>query len=399
MILNYYNDLVFQPSELFLNKDFGQVATVLGRLYGQRVTHLICCNEPDPSLSRFMDNEVVQARKRLRFLPARLDVLKNRAVDRFLERRRGEFSLLVIFPFQPLSDLRVVRRFRALNPGARIVLKLDANRAYLDRLQQSYFAKPRSRIRQHAAYRRLLELADLVIHETRDAGELLRSGEFLGTRLPPGRFLNVYNGLSQRQVEAAGGRLDDDAPRGNVIVFSGRLGTLEKNVELIFRSDPVPPGWKLKFIGPIDDVFATVVARYRAADANFDAKYQFTGAIADKARYFRELSQGKILLLCSNKEGFPMVYAEAHYFGLYIVTTAVSGAAEATDDGRHGRIFPCNDPAALRDALHAVCNDPALEDARRAARKYGARHFLWEDSLRHPAIERLFKPTRREQGR
>ena len=63
MILNYYNDLLFTPSELFLNKDFGQVATVLGRLHNKSVKHLICCNKPNNNFRIFEGNEVVQIKK------------------------------------------------------------------------------------------------------------------------------------------------------------------------------------------------------------------------------------------------------------------------------------------------------------------------------------------------
>jgi len=250
MILNYYNDLVFRPSELFLNKDFGQVATVLGALHGQPVTHLICCNEPNGALTSFAGNQVVQAKKQLRFLPSRLDPLKNLEVYRFLSRHRRRFSHLVMFPFCPPADLAVARLFRALNPDAHVILKLDANRVYLERLQASYVARPHSRLRQHHSYRRLLELADLVVHETRDAGELLQRDRFLGTTLPAHKLLNVYNGVSRRQIVDTYGEFAVGAARDNVIIFSGRLGTPEKNVELIFRSDPVPKGWRLKFIGP-----------------------------------------------------------------------------------------------------------------------------------------------------
>lgn len=390
MILNYYNDLAFRPSELFLNKDFGQVATVLGALHERGVTHLICCNEPNEALRTFAGNGVVQAKKRLRFLPSKLDFLKNMAVYRFLFRHWGAFSVLVMFPFCPPSDLQAARLFRALNPGAKIILKLDANLAHLERLQASYAVAPRSRFRQHHYYRLLLDIADVVIYETRGVGHLLTQTPFLGPRAPA-KFVNVFNGLSDRQVRAILGGAPAMAHREQVIIVSGRLSSAQKNVELIFRSDPVPEGWRIKFIGSVDSTFRQVIEGYRQRDPNFDRKYEFVGEITDKRTYFCALSSGRILLLCSDWEGFPMVYAEAHYFGLYIVTTDVSGAAEATDDGRLGRIIARDDPAALRDALRAVCADTSLDVATVAASKYGNAHFVWESSLCRPELDRLFE--------
>jgi glycosyltransferase involved in cell wall biosynthesis len=393
LILNYYNDLVFQPSELFLHKDFGQVATVLGALHGQRVVHLICCNESNKDLSTFSGANVVQATKRFHLLPAKLDFLKNLAAYQFLLQHRGQFSCLVMFPFCPPSDLLIAKLFLALNPSAKIIVKLDANLAYLEQLQASYKASPLNCFRQHHYYRGILDIADVVIYETRKAGQLLGTGNFLGM-CQPSKFLNIFNGISRDQVAIA---LDTQSnelatTRSNIIVFSGRLGSPEKNVELIFKSDPVPEGWKLKFVGSLDKAFMAVIAHYRACDPKFDTKYEFTGEIRDKNSYFQELSAAKILLLCSNKEGFPMVYAEAHYFGLYIVTTDVSGSEEATDGGRIGTIIPRNDPIALREALHSVCSNANLDKLSEAGRAYGSRHFIWEQSLRNPIIDSLFAP-------
>jgi glycosyltransferase involved in cell wall biosynthesis len=392
MILNYYNDLVFQPSELFLSKDFGEVATVLGRLHGKSVVHLVCCNTVNPDLDRFDGNEVFQARKQLRFLPARVDFLKNLRACRFLWQRRGTFSVLVLFPFCPPSDYLIARLFLALNPKARVIMKLDANLAHLERMQSAHESSSMMPFRQHAFYRRLLRLADLVIYETRHVGRLLKERNFLGLGTPE-KFINVYNGVSARRIALTAA--PEGAPQvpDNVIVFSGRLSAPQKNVELIFRSDPVPRGWKIRFLGNVDAAFQEVIDSYRRNDERFDEKYVFAGQVTNKADYYRQLANGRVLLLCSDWEGFPMVYSEAHYFGLYIVTTDVSGAAEATDDGRLGTVIPTNEPAALRDALRRVCTELDLDTAIVAARDYGRRHFVWEDSLRAPAIERLFQAT------
>jgi glycosyltransferase involved in cell wall biosynthesis len=390
MILNYYNDLAFRPSELFLGKDFGEVATVLGDIHGQEVTHLICCNELNDGLVSFAGNKVTQAEKRLRFLPRKFDFLKNLAVYRFLWAMRGKFSVLVMFPFWPSSDLLVARLFKAFNPGAQIIVKLDANLAHLESLQKAYAERSFNPWRQHVFYGRILRLADLVIHETREVGRLLTTAGFLGLDAPR-KFLNIYNGVSAKRIASTGSRDPATTVRENVIIFSGRLSAPQKNVELIFRANPVPQGWKIRFLGRVDDAFRDIIESYRRSDFEFDLKYEFVGELNDKKTYYDELSKGKILLLCSIWEGFPMVYAEAHFFGLYIVTTDVSGAQEATDSGRFGSVVANNDPMALRAALYSACNDAHLDQAIALAAAYGKAHFVWEDSLRDEALERVFE--------
>jgi GalNAc-alpha-(1->4)-GalNAc-alpha-(1->3)-diNAcBac-PP-undecaprenol alpha-1,4-N-acetyl-D-galactosaminyltransferase len=389
MILNYYNDLVYKPSEIFLNKDFGMVATVLGSIHDKSVIHLICCNERNGLLCQFSGNFVFQAKKNLRFLSSRLDIFKNFSAYWFLLRNRKSFNVLVMFPFCPPSDFLIAKLFLAFNPGAKIVLKLDANLNNLLLLQASYKAAPHSRLRQHFYYRGLLEMADIVIYETVDVGRLFSNDCFLGVDLS-NKSLNIFNGLSENQVKNTVGVISPRNLRENVIIFSARLWAPEKNVELIFRSDPVPKGWKINFIGAMDKSFSRLIEKYRAKDPSFDEKYNFLGEIKDKKAYFHEISKGRVFLLCSNKEGFPLVYAEAHYFGLYIITTDVSGATEATCDGRYGKIIPVNDPVALRDVLLKVCNESFLSEVTRDAHNYGYGKFIWEHTLRAPEIEKIF---------
>ena len=318
MILNYYNDLLFTPSELFLNKDFGQVATVLGRLHNKSVKHLICCNKPNNNFRIFEGNEVVQIKKIFNFLPKKLDFIKNLFAYWFIVRNYKKFKVLVLFPFSPSSDFLLAKFFLAFNHDAKIIMKLDANLDNLNQLKNSYRLFPNSRIRQHYYYRRLLEMSSLIMYETSKVGYLLHDKNFLNLSLCS-KSINIFNGLSRVQLNKIDVNPVAPKMRENIIIFSGRLWAPEKNVELIFRADPVPVGWVLKFIGSIDDSFQEIIDKYRSIDPHFDKKYIFLGEISDRKLYFEELSKGKVLLLCSNKEGFPMVYAEAHYFHLFIV--------------------------------------------------------------------------------
>ena len=392
MILNYYNDLVFAPSELFLNKDFGQVATVLGAIHDRPVEHVIACNRPNVHLKAFNGAQVVQAEKNLKFLPRSLDFLKNIRVYTHILKQRRRYTAMVLFPFWPPSDYIAVAIFRFLNPNAKIILKLDANVDNVRRLDVSCRNARHNVLRQHFYYRKLLETADAVIYETRAVGQLLHQSRLLiGAHRK--KLVNVYNGISRQQALRYETRHVPNEYRDNIIIFSGRLSSAQKNVELIFQADPVPPGWKIRFIGAVDQAFRAVIDRYKRQDPQFEEKYEFIGEVTDKKEYFAEFSKGRILILSSAWEGFPMIFAEAHHFGLYIITTDVSGAAEATDEGRLGRIVPRNDPHALREAVRETCANPDLPRMVSAARPYGQRYFVWEDSLNLPILNQLFAPN------
>ena len=167
---------------------------------------------------------------------------------------------------------------------------------------------------------------------------------------------------------------------------------MAKNSELIFKAGPPPEGWTIEFVGEIDAAMVTLIERYRALDPAFDQHYRFYGAISDKRAYFDLLMQAKALMMNSRGgEGFSNVYAEAHFCRLFLVTSDVSGAVDATDNGRSGLIYRRDDTDALRRALAEI---PARVTAAYSApaSELHRLNFIWEYSLDRPEIRRLFRP-------
>ena len=390
-IVLYYNDLVFQPSESFLHKDFGQVPHVLAELHDAKLEYWIAATQPNPSLDRFLGHRVRQFAKSGPALPARFDVLRNHDLYRAIAREPA-FTHLVIFPFTPATDLAVARR--AKRRGVRIILKLDTNVDYLASLAASWQQHGhgwRRFLTQAYHYRELLRTADVVICETSACDAVLRDG-FLDLDLDA-KLVKTFSGLSQRWFDTLGlADVPDEARRASIIV-SGRISSAQKHSETIFAAGPPPPGWVIEFVGSVDADLERVIATYRATDPAFDDHYRFHGAITDKRAYFALLMQARALLLNSRGgEGFPNVFAEAHLCRLLIMTSDVSGADDATDGGKWGIIYAADDPAALRAALDSL---PAQADAQQkgGAPEAHRRRFIWEHSLNQPAIRHLFETS------
>lgn len=389
-IVLYYNDLKFEPSESFLFKDFGQVPFVLSQLHGTDLEYWIAALRLNPGFSEFRGARVRQFGKTWRRLPDRLDFLRNSALHHAIDRDQS-LTHFVLFPFTPLSDLLIARAVRKHRPGAKIILKLDANLSYLQEMAHEWarwHRNPLRIIRQCHHYRELLRLADVVLCETSECEQLLRD-RFLDLDLDD-KLVKTFSGLSKGWLEEIGVVDVPDEARRQAVIVSGRLSAHQKHTAMIFEAEPPPPGWMIEFIGEIDDDLANTIEAHRAACPGFDNHYRFHGMITDKRRYFELLMGARALLMNSRGgEGFPNVFAEAHYCRLSIISSDVSGADDATQGGRWGLLYPPEDIDALSIALQRLpaevernATDPALGAYRR--------RFVWEHSLDQPQISRLF---------
>ncbi len=73
-----------------------------------------------------------------------------------------------------------------------------------------------------------------------------------------------------------------------------------------------------------------------------------------------ELATSAIFVLASRWEGLPLSIIEAMRAGLPIVATDAGGVDELVDSGKNGYVVPIGAPAALRDALQTLVDDPEL---------------------------------------
>jgi glycosyltransferase involved in cell wall biosynthesis len=389
-IILYYNDLEFSPSDAFLTRDFGQVPFVLAERHGLDLEYWISAEHPNPAYDRFRGKPVRQYGKAMRGLPRRLDLLKNRRLYRDLAQTQG-LTHLVLFPFTPVTDLHVARVAKRRHPAAKVIVKLDTNADFLRSVEADWQRHGRRwtrRLRQSHHYRELLALADAIICETSVCEAILRA-DFLGLKLGH-KLAKTFSGVSETWLAALGVPDAPEAPRGNSIVVSGRLSIPVKYTSLIFEAGGPPPGWTIEFVGEIDEALQRTIDSYRAGDAGFDQRYRFHGVVTDKRAYYEILMRSRALLMNSRgPEGFPNVYADAHFSGLFIVTSDIASSIDATEDGRWGIIYKREDAAALRAALDAMPEQIAAFERDPAAAAH-RRAFIWEHSLDQPAIRNAF---------
>ena len=163
---------------------------------------------------------------------------------------------------------------------------------------------------------------------------------------------------------------EDGIPMGaidkeNVIITCGRLGSYQKNTEMLLKAlvNVDLKDWKVYLIGPMTGDFslATENRNFREYVKAFFEKYPhikekviFTGAIFDAHVLFEYFRKAKIFVLTSRYEGFGNVLAHARWNSDYIISTDVGGACDMTDNWKYGSKVEQDDAQGLALALNNV---------------------------------------------
>jgi glycosyltransferase involved in cell wall biosynthesis len=177
----------------------------------------------------------------------------------------------------------------------------------------------------------------------------------------------------------------DFSKKENVLLTVGRIGTDQKNNELLLEvfakiADKIPT-WSLRLVGGVEETFQAYIGNYFKKYPNLKDRVAFTGNISDRRQLMEEYKKAKIFALTSRWEGTPNVTAEALYGGCYMVISSIDAAADAVDGGRCGQIFTNGDQ--LSSLLIQICHQPELlEKGGHNAVEYAHRVFDFNNIIK-----------------
>jgi glycosyltransferase involved in cell wall biosynthesis len=144
---------------------------------------------------------------------------------------------------------------------------------------------------------------------------------------------------------------------GRMIGEKGIIELVEAFVDINRRK----PNVKLLLVGGVlaseRDQDALLTVQRRAMEAGISDLIIQTGFRKDIPLL---ISIMDVLVLPSHREGFGMVLAEAAAMECPVISTATRGGREAILHGKNGLLVPINDPAALRDAILSLMENPHL---------------------------------------
>lgn len=222
--------------------------------------------------------------------------------------------------------------YKTVNPSGKIYLKLDIPDFIIRKLSR----RAKNPIWKFL-YNRCIAATDIFSVETKPCYEQLINLSYF--RKHADKVVYLPNGFDEDQVRQLGINTKLFAEKQNHLITVGRLGTDQKNTELLLDAitQLETRDWKFYFIGPIEKNFSKKIEAYFKANPALKNKVFFTGNIPTKKELWNYYNNAKVFALPSRWESYGLVLNEARYFRNYILTTDV-GAAKEIIAGRYGKI-------------------------------------------------------------
>lgn len=178
--------------------------------------------------------------------------------------------------------------------------------------------------------------------------------------------------------------IDENIRKEKILLTVGRLGTYQKNTEMLVEAflqtdkDKLMD-WKLFLVGPLTDEFKTWLQKKIAGESFYQDKIVLTGNITEKSKLYEIYARAAVFVLPSRYEGFPLVIQEALHFSCYpIITDCFAGADEVVKDN-YGKIIANENTEELKVAIEqAVDNFCDCIAKGKMTANYIDKNFSWK---------------------
>jgi glycosyltransferase involved in cell wall biosynthesis len=164
-----------------------------------------------------------------------------------------------------------------------------------------------------------------------------------------------------------------------LIITAGRIGSPEKNNELLLNSLPKIDlkKWSVVFIGPISPDFQIKLEKFYLENPALKNNVRFIGEITAKEELYDWYNRAKIFCLTSRWESFGIVLVEALYFGNYIITTDISSAETITNNKKNGSII-MHEHDLIEELTNIINGKKNIESYYNDILDY-SENFIWEN--------------------
>lgn len=189
-----------------------------------------------------------------------------------------------------------------------------------------------------------------------------------------GKVKYLPNGFFDELSENWGGK-------DNIILTVGRLGTYQKNTELLVNAlllvdKNLLKNWKIYLVGPVEPDFEKWFID-KLKNSPIKDNFILTGNISNKKELHMLYSKAAIFALPSRFEGFPLVLPEALHYGCYpIITDCFAGADEMVLSG-YGDIIEADEKKWAAALSCAVNNKKQIGEKSAEFTEFINSNFNW----------------------
>lgn len=337
-------------NSLELGKDVVLVPYYLGQTLGYEVE--ICCGYSEdvakliPTLQK---NRLIFTKKPLSHNPYKRIIV----YTQFLVQNASQIDLLMCFHWKLETFINILL-YKFLNKHGKVYIKLDTGSGQEWDLSRRSFL---SKFLRRSLYINCLKSINMLSCETSQAYNFLCQNNDFGY-LMTNKLVLMPNAFDEELFATLHISERTFQQKENLIITVGRLGTHQKNTEMILESlkHTDLKKWKFIFIGPIDNDFNQSIKQFYQEYPNKKKQIIFTGKLDDKKELWEWYNKAKVFVCTSRWESYGIVLNEAKRFRNFIVSTCVGGAEDLIEQKEYGAFVKQENDTDLSHLLSRIIN-------------------------------------------
>ena len=340
-----------------LGKDVVLLPYYLGQALGYRTE--ILCGYPD----EYAEQVLAEEKEDLKFVRRWITFNSYQRIliyIGYLFRYASRIDLLMCFHWR-FETFAVIWLYRLFNKHGKIYVKLDTSTGVEWDLSYRSWA---GKILRKWIYKLCLKKVDLLSCETWNAYQHLCVNENFGKLLKP-KLVRMPNSFDEFRWKALGIQERTFAQKKNWMITVGRLGTRQKNTEMLLNAlaEVDLKNWTFYLIGPIEKSFQVVIDDFFAKYPDKKECVKFLGPLYDKKMLWSYYNYAKVFVCTSRWESSGIVLNEAKHFRNYILSTRVGEAEDLIEkEEKFGMFLHHEDFSGLRNILQQIVNGEKMID-------------------------------------
>lgn len=385
-LILFYTIKEFEEVQLY--KDVGLVPYYLCKLYGLN-GKIVYSNKIEKELPKKFRNLELEEIKFVKypFIIKKLDkfrILENINFYKYLLKNAKQIDYLMLFHYT-VDKLFLIQLYKYLNPNGKVYIKLDSYGNFEIKKKLKYKIS-KLLLKQYE------EKVDLFSIETINALQKIKNKNPFRMKSFE-KLVYIPNGFDEDYLIENSIKIKKFEEKENIIITVGRLGTEQKNNELLLKSieEIDLQEWKVLLIGPYTEEFKKLYNNFIRKNQDKKGKVILIGNISDKSILYDYYNRAKVFVLTSRWESFGIVLTEALRFGNYIITTDVGGARDITKNGDIGTIIDIENFQQLQNNIKKIINNKInLERKYSCSLELVKNKFIWNRIVKDKNIMKFF---------